>query len=324
MKLPGWLILDWERKLAALVFAVMIMYSVRLQNSEEKTYTLPVIIVPGEQLVLADEENLPRINVKIRGSQRDHNALKPDELRIIYKIPPTARSGRYEVQLRPRDVDMPRRLQVTDITPDSFPIILTGVLTREEVDIRLRMTPPKSPNLRPKTTVLSPRKVTISGPRSHVEAVSEILTEQLSLEDLGQQMEFDQEVKLMPIPRVTITPDRIRVHVELARVRAEKAFIKLPLQVLSDNAGGLRVASFVEPTAPLVDANIEGPAEVLDFLTPASVRAFIDLSELPGAGTYQLPVNLWINAHNCTPQSSSPRLVTVKVVRQQVSPPAKP
>ena len=317
MKIPTIIMEDWPRKLAALTFALLVWYSVHRQIREVETISgLPVEFKKSENVEILDAERVPSIRLKVRGSKRTIRELAADDIKIIHQIPEGVTVGTYAVELKAKNIKLPHGVQlVGNVDPSAFSITLDRVIQKDRVPIRVMFSGQPPSNMVRKSVQIMPRTATVIGPDKFVKDINEVVTNAV---ELGQNTppEFQLDLPLLNIPHVKVVPERVRVSVEFTKVKGTKNFENLEIFVMNSRSSNLYVEEFVEPAQPQVSALLEGPRDTVDFLTAASVRAFIDISDIAGpVSSAKKKVYLWVNAGDCAAVWIQPAVVMVKVSR---------
>ncbi len=320
MKLPRIIAKDWTRKLTALVLAVLIYGAVRMQLQTEDTYhDVEVFVTPkaSDITVLVGQKMVT--NIRVRGTKRSLDLIKSNP-RIEHKVPEGTPSGDYNFRLRPSDVTLPSGVKVAadGIQPADFQVVIDSV-KKNNVPIRLRLSREGLPPDRAiKHVRVIPPTADISGPSRYVKEIEEVVTQNITF-DKNPPMVYNLNVALVDIPNIEIRPKTVRVEIELTRSQDMRAYKNIPIEVMTSEKSDLYVMDFLEVGngKPTVSVTLEGPTSALDFLTADhSIRAFIELSEDDGVGTYNLPVRVWVHKKECQVQKHSPTSVKVRVGRR--------
>ena len=315
MNIPLIFITDWPRKLVAFFCACLIWYTVHSQIQEKQVFRdIPLILKHPEYLTLNYEE-LPKINVTLRGQKRRLYAVTNADIKVTGQVSKEATtSGYYTVLLREKNIEVPRGIKIDNIQPDSFQVHVDTILNRE-IPIRCRFTGQLPEGYDKKSVFFVPKNAQVNGPSKIVRRLKEIRAEPIEL-DQNIQDDFEIEVELETIRNVTVVPESVQVTVELYRKFDSKFFGNLDLVVLNSEDTDFYVEKFIKPDLPKVEAVLRGPKSTIDILTSSSLRAFIDVSDITVFGSYRLPVHLWVDANDCSVLEIKPIIVEVKVNRR--------
>jgi len=206
----------WQTKVLSLVFAIIVFYAIRSIISAQHTFTVPVIprSLPGAGVtVIAAEPS--EVQVTLRGSHAQLNAIRPESLRVeayTRRTPSQTGTSRARLRLIRPDNDFnvrvleisPARATLTydaigDVTMDVAPpeLIgqpLSGVAEVEwvhtQVTVRGSMT--RLTELKKRNFALQTEPVTVSGTtRDFVKRVRILLPK-----DIGQAQTTPEEIEV--------------------------------------------------------------------------------------------------------------------------------
>jgi YbbR domain-containing protein len=309
MKLPPIIRDDWQRKIAALVFAFIAWWLVFVHISGERTYhRVDVELQPPDTISILTQA-VPQATVTVSGPAEIINALDKDKILVTPRIPKDAPVGSYEIKLSPKVVSLPRGLRTKAIHPSAIEVELDHFarrsvpVSRNTADILGKV--PDFYGIRYMRVL--PEKVEISGPQSYVKAVEQIVPKTRIQLDEFTPLNFQQSVALREMPHITISPRTITVSVEFYRLRTSRIFKDVELQVLGKQPG---IDIEIIKHARLREVVIWGPRDVIDILKVTSVRAFVDVSLITSPGNYPLQVHVWLSAKDCEVRTQ-PAQVTV-------------
>jgi YbbR domain-containing protein len=314
LTLPNFIAEEWARKLSACICAGLIWYSVHKQIQEEEIFRdIPVNIKLPQGMIIHQRE-LPKIDVKLRGPKRRLKALSNTEIKIIVRISDDI-SGSYTVSLKDKNVIIPdRSLEVVEIEPRSIPVYVDKVLTSDGIPIRCRFIGELPEGYGRKSFFTVPKTAQITGPSKVVQEIREIVTESIEL-DQNIREDFEVDIPLLKIPQATISPETVKVTVELYKMKESKFFENLGVSVMNSKDTDFHVAEYVNPAEPNIEAVLSGPKATIDILTSSSLTPFINISDITASGTYRLPVHLWVDAQDCSALEIKPLILEVEINR---------
>lgn len=327
MKLPSFLTSDWPRKLIAVFFALLIWYTVTLQMREADVIRdVKVTFARSSDLVIGNEDQLRTVDITLRGSRRSLDAVNSNNLKVEHTIDANARPGTYQARITPAMVQVPPGVRVAEIRPDFLMVDLDRRIM-VTLPVRCRFSGQLAPGMARKSVLVVPSYVRISGPSSILGELREIVTEPIPV-DLNTSSNFDTVAKLEnPNPRlVTLGENQVSVSVELARSNGERFFEWLPMHTVSSPRREAYAVELLDVQRLNIQVVVEGPQTTVDLLTSASVRAFVDLSDIEEEGERTLPIHVWINARDCRVRDNSlkPATVRVRVKRSGTAAPLAP
>jgi YbbR domain-containing protein len=135
--------------------------------------------------------------------------------------------------------------------------------------------------------VATPAKVTVSGPRSVVEAMTEVLTEPVSLAELPEGA-HRRRVPLLTLPKHVTASQTSEINVDftLEAKRAQRRLRRLPITAVG-------VAGPVSVRPLNVDVVVAAPERTLEELDPEHVVPVVELAGINlSSGVVSVPVKL--------------------------------
>ena len=337
MKLPRIVTRDWTRKLVAVILATVVYAAVRFQlQTEERFSGIEVLVRCADSNMMVLDDTRLTTNIVLRGTEKSLNDIK--QVPVVEHVVPTGTpSGIHAFRLGPEDVklpggdSLPRDVRVVEdgFQPKELAVQLERIRTKE-VKIRLRLLKETLPPDRAvERAVIHPTKATIRGPAKYLDAITEVVTEDVAFDE-APPPSYELDVGLRDIPQVNIMrPDHVRVSLELGHSRDTRQYDEIPLDVHTQPGSNLYIAEFLdrehlgdeffdeETGRPLITVTVEGPPSTLDFLTRNSIRAFVELFENQGEGTRNLRVRIWIHARDCQWQRYEPTTIKARVARRK-------
>ena len=214
---------DWWLKLLALVISLALWYGV---TGQRKPTTIRVPRVPLNFRLPNDTEisNEPRTEVEITltGNKRALDAINVRDLVANVDVS-DFRPGEHSVILTPERVTMglPDGVRYGDIQPNNVLLRLEPRLDRElEVEVRHSGNLPEGYTLR--GIAVSPEKVKVRGPASHLDALQKAPTEVISLDGRRESFTLPQTAIEIPDKKVDLIEGVVSVHFEIGEARTEK------------------------------------------------------------------------------------------------------
>lgn len=300
---------DWPRKLVSVLFALLIWGYVQLQIQDEEIFrNVTVELEHRDDQIVLDQQMRP-CAVTVRGPKRKLQLIGNADIRVVARVP--AGHGPLDVPLLSKHVRAPSGVRIIAVQPERLRVFADKVKAAEK-PLRIAFRGELPPELEFKTKQLIPRVAQVTGPERTVDSITEILTGPV---DLGNNPpeQFEQMVPLQKIPHVTISPDEVRVRIALYRRMDDRFYKELPVRFLQRHPETFRPVGFGDDAPPLVSVVIQGPKATVDILSEASLRPFVDLTDITAAGRYRRPVHCWINAEGCRVRQLEPMVIDVEV-----------
>lgn len=201
---------SWPLRLLALAIALVLWVVVTLdyrgERSAEKSVEAAVTYPPLEGFVILNPED--RVKVRLRGRERDINAVTPYAVDVRVDIPdPTP--GLLDVPLGASNVRAPREISVVSVEPSVLRLELDHEVSKL-VPIRVRLAGEPAAGARALEASVRPQELLVEGPASLLRNL-EVLIVSVSLD--GHALTFresqvvqspDRLVKILQSPVVTI------------------------------------------------------------------------------------------------------------------------
>jgi YbbR domain-containing protein len=262
---------NWGLKLTSLAIACFLWFVVRGDSGTERVITVPLEIRIPRNMEITNERP-SSVDVTIRGLAG--NMWFGQTVPVCTIDLQDADEGDHTVPLAERNVLLPRTsgLEIVAIRPTRLRLVLERT-TSKEVPVRavLGDTPPR---LDVYSVTLNPAKVVITGPRTHVQGVREVLTENISLE--GQQTSFRSFVNLnirdMALHSTPVGP--IEVAIGMGPHRTLQTVSQIPVAVDDES---------VSVWPPKIAINVLAPPAIGDDLKPDDFIATVNAHSLEDA-----------------------------------------
>jgi len=216
--------------------------------------------------------------VRVSGSGLILSSIDPKSLHTALDLSGT-KPGVLTFSLDPQTFELPRKVEVTRITPSQVTFHLDTV-TKRSIPVRLERTGEVPPGLRLQELALIPEKVHVSGPRAQIQALQSLFTAPL---DLSRLKPGTQQLDLgltQPGGLVQLKTTEIRVRAVVEPVFAERDFEDVKLAV----RGAARPLLARPDSIKLV---IRGPEAELSALELSPGSAYVDASGLEGQGPHK-------------------------------------
>lgn len=301
---------NWPYKLAALVLALLLWFSVSAE--ERLDYPVPtnlevevrdsawvLVSVPeevqtyfqtqrGEAMGLTfGEQPVIRIVIDSVDGPTRQVPIRPDMVEYNTQLnarPMEVRPAEIELQLEPRvERRLPVRAELRTSAAEGFTVV--------------------------REAILQPESVTVTGAESEVASMADVPTERVELEDLRSS--FTRELTLLPppgVPTVSVDPRAVLATVEVDSL-VERAF-RRPLDL-----SGAAASAAVSPRDS-VDVVVRGAGGSLMDLTAGDVVAEVTVDSLPAGGA-SFPVRVRLPDGVSATASASPSEVTLRRSRAE-------
>lgn len=282
-KLLNLIVKNFWYKVLSLFLAVLIWGIIQGEQVYEVNREIKVNIVVPEGFAIRGDEVRSK-SATIRGARVWMlEAPEPLEAEVVI---PAGKAGSHRVRI---DKDMIKnwneRLQL--IVHDPFMDIYVDRKIERTVPIKevLQGTPAEG-YLIEKVTI-DPLVVVLTGVRSDVLKVRQIVTEPIDVSDMQESKRV--EARLIPPVGMFVSDmstDRVQVHLKVGDSKINKRFGNIPIEVV-----GGEYETIVRPSQ--VSVMVQGTPGVLNFISRNDFRAFVEVTGL-APGRYEQDIRLRI------------------------------
>jgi YbbR domain-containing protein len=257
---------DWTLKALALLVTLGLWYAVTTQRAPatKRLHDVPLEFLLPQGVDIGNDP-VDRVDVTLEGSQDKLAVLTARDLVAQVDVT-TLLPGDRNPRLTDKNVSMelPEGVLIRDITPRSLTLHLEPVVEREvPVEARFEGAPPEG-FVRGAASI-TPDRVRVRGPQSHVAAVERAFTETISLAGRREPLFLPQVSVDIPDHKVVPLDATVSVRVEIAEEQSERLLTNVPVR--SDSGGA------VTPAAAAV--TLRGPRSVVEALRPEDVRLVV-------------------------------------------------
>lgn len=270
----GWLhaifLEDWSLKLLALAITLGLWFGVTGQRTPA---TIPLSNVQLDFRLPKDMDisNDPpeKIDVILTGSKEAFDRLNARNL-IAFVDVSGYQPGTHTIRLM-RDtvkMDLPEGVHVDSIDPNLVALKLEPRETREvPIDVQLSGNLPAGYELRRATP--TPSQVRLRGPASHLNSISKVQTEKVSLDGLNTSTNIAQASIIIADKKITISDPVVSVYLEIGEERIEKTFAGINVR---ENTGAA-----VRPQTASV--TVYGARSAVEQLRAEDLQVILDVAE---------------------------------------------
>lgn len=278
---------NWPYKAAALVLALLLWFNVSAQQSQE--YPVPtqlrVEVQDSAWVVVSAPDQVTTIFQGRRGEvlgvsfSRSPPAIRHviDEVSdSVMRVDLSAERVDYDRELNVRPITVrPQRVEVhlEPVVTDTVPVLASLELAAASEFTVVR------------PVLLQPESVAVRGPRSAVRSLSEVSTEDVSLENLRRTVTRQLRVRSPPgLSSVELSPSEVLATVEVDTLVSRT--VVRPLEQRGPRAGAVR---FPQDS---ISVNLRGPRSVVERLAESQVHAYVEIGEEEREGSLPVQVQL--------------------------------
>ncbi|SIQ79219.1 YbbR domain-containing protein [Alkalispirochaeta americana] len=288
MKIKSWfqrLFQNWPVKVLCFAVALLLLVFHDITRLEERFLTVPLEVRLSANLVPASTYP-QQLRLRLRGESEQVFRIVEDDLRAVIDLRDFSREGVYRVP-----VDLERRgaaaepgtLEIS-VEPESLEITLEEKAIKSvEVVASTSGFVPTGYSL--ERTIMTPSAVEIQGPRSRIEGVEQIRTEDVDLS--SRREDFTERIRLVsPDPLIAFRGGEI---VELRGIVEERVVLETfdPVDIV---VSGLDQRFSLDGELPSGSIRVQVRQIDLEGLAPGELELSVDASAVSAPGTIRLPL----------------------------------
>jgi YbbR domain-containing protein len=290
-------------KVAALALAVLIWAIVQGEEILELNRKVSIKLqVPDNHIVR--EDPLPQLDATIRGPRiLMGDLLNRKELNATIKLGPNDKG---ELRLRiSKDnfSDWDERISLTIHEPASISVLVDEKAT-ERIPIREVLQGAPADGYIIEKVTLKPKSIEVTGLRSELRKVKEIITEPIDITGIKQSKTLEAAIVSHGLSRAELSESITSVALQVGESKVNRRFSGIPVTIV-----GAEYGAQVRPK--YVTIEVQGTPGVLSFIKPSDLRAMVDVTNL-GAGRYDREIQVKIPAETALIETS-PDKVSVQV-----------
>ena len=302
---------NWPAKAICFVLAAMIYFFHQISLLDTKMYTVPLQVRNQEALVaVSGLEQAKFVKIKIRTKRDQIASITDNDLSAYVDLSSKPEAGSYDY---PVYVELDSKIEGLDLDPLEISSQPDWVQLRVERRVTKALplfaqvlgTPAYGYKVLP--AKLDPPFVTLTGPSSFIEALDEIPTETISIEDAESPIEVTVKPLIHDSYVSFLDQSDIKLTIPIVAEKNVKEFkdIEITLKNLSSDLLLLK-------SPQKISFILEGDLLDIEKLTVRNVKVYADCYSIREPGTYEIPVHLDI-PYNIKVYDQSLTSVTVKV-----------
>src|SRR5919206_4994132 len=247
---------DWTLKAMALAITLGLWFAVTTQRAPAtmRLHNVPLEFILPENVEIGNDP-AKVVEVTLQGSRG-----KLDEMNVanlvaradVTALRPGDRVARLSDSVR---MDLPEDVRIIEVTPRSVTLHLETVVERD-VPVEARFEGELPEGFHRKGVTVTPERVRVRGPESHVNALERAFTETISLADMRENQPQQQVAVDIPDHKVTPLDATVSVRVEVVEEQTERRFANVPVRTPSGAAAAPSTAS----------VTLRGPRSVVESL----------------------------------------------------------
>jgi len=258
-------------KLLSLILAVLLFNFSKQPASSIRIGGVPVEFVgipAGMEIVNIDS---PVVNLQLRGPRNLLTSLSSNEITVPVDLS-NKEQGERVAHLQIRDVKLPDRIEVLNISPASLRLRLERTLSHE-APIRPRTEGSLPDGLEIYEVAINPNRIQIEGPEREIRRTEYLSTETIDLSGRASTFTLLVDVEVASPLRV-VGSEQVNMTVRLGEVRVRKVVSAVP--VLFE--GGAMAKPPVSPKKITVE--LWGPRSLVEEIKLSDIGATITIEQL--------------------------------------------
>lgn len=276
---------NWPAKIIAFGVALLIVLLNGLADVGERFIVIPLELDLPETLV-PGEEFTGRVRVELRGAQDRIFDVVEDDIHAVADFTAFESEGVYRAPIEVRRAGTATELDALEISVEPTQVTVTleeRLVQSVEVTPNITGFPPAGYEL--SDYRISPTRVDVVGPRSRVEPLTQVLTEEIGL--TGRERDFTESVRLSrPDPLIEFPGgDIVDFRALIVETVVQTSYEGVEIAIV-DLDPGLAVVSSV-PTGTL---RAQGRQLDVEDVPAGRIGLFVDAAGIDEPGTYVLPV----------------------------------
>lgn len=276
---------NWPAKIVCLSLALLLFMFYRMSTLEQRVFSVPVRIQTNGELVPA--ASYPRtVTVRLRGETDILYPIEERDISVFFDLTNLEREGEFRIPL-----------QVQIAGPTGENAVLEATVEPAEISMRVENRTVKKVPVTPSFTgypeagyefdgyLINPVSVEVSGPRTMVDNIEEMLTEPIDLS--GRNAGFDGSALLVNrSPLITVSSGgTVEYRVRITNTIITRTFTDVPVSFDSLDPR-FEVADIVEPGSLTVRGRQIDLAEI--NVPEGALR--VNARTIVASGVYSLPV----------------------------------
>ncbi len=277
---------NWMAKIVSILAAVLLSVMYQINTLQERVLSVPLTIITDENFAVTGD--YPKnVRVSLRGSEEQIFSVLDNDIRAVADFSSSTSEGSYRAPVQIRfNKQFPLSEETLEILVEPGDITIyqeENIIRSLEIVPVLVGFPPNGYEL--VQYFLSPSSVMVQGPRSQMESINSISTEEVDLSN--RYDDFSLSTRLISPGENVYFPggDIVEIRGVIDESIIVQTLTEQPI-VTVDLASSL----FITEALPEITLTIQGPQLLLETLRPRDFHFFLDCSNIAVPGTYTLPI----------------------------------
>ena len=297
---------NFQYKISALILACLFWYIVQGEEILEINRRIEVTIrVPDGYIVKGTEKRIK--DATLRGSRVLLGDFSMDTLKATIRVP-EGKVGQIRYRIDKEFIKgWDNRIKLT--VHDPYITVYVDEKVSKKVPVREFLKGVPADGYIIEKSVIKPSTVTVTGLKSEIAKVDEVLTEPIDVENLSATKSFDAKLILKEIPESGLSNEVVQVNLMVGEKKINKRFGSVPVEVVGSD--------FLTAAKPrFVSIVIQGTPGVLSFVKRSDLEAFVEGRELDPGKKHNRPIQVKIPPDTVLIETF-PQTATVEVYNQK-------
>lgn len=297
---------NFQYKLSALILACLFWYIVQGEEILEINRRIAVTIkVPKGYMIKGPETRFK--DATLRGSRVLLGDFSTKPLSATLEIPDgTVGQKRFRID-KEYIKGWDNRIKLT--VHDPYLTIFVDQEETKKVPVREFLKGVPADGYIIEKSIIKPNTVQITGLKSEIGKIEEILTEPIDVDNLSATKSFEARLVSKDLPKTSLSVDKVTVNLMVGEKKINKRFGSVPVEVV-----GSDYLTAVKPR--FVSIVIQGTPGVLSFVKRSDLEAFVEARELEPGKKHTRAVQVKIPPETVLIETF-PQTATVEVYNQK-------
>ena len=261
-------------KALSLLIALLLAYAVHSAgNASVVSLFVPLEVKNAPEDKVLVKPTKRGVQVTIKGPSFLVGPLASSPPALQARLPDDV-DDRVTVSLKPGDISLPHSVEVLSIEPQQVDLFFDSI-ERREVKVEVPRFGQLGSSLVLEGIEVTPRSVTVKGPRTEVRNLKAIETEPVNVSEISQTTELSRQLR-SPGSSISLSTSVVSARVVVGQMPSQLQFVDRPVEVRIPRGLGNFV---VEPAE--VSITVSGPPEKMMKLSANEVIPYVRMSELP-------------------------------------------
>ena len=304
---------NWPVKILSLAMAVLLFYFYRLNTTEEHIISVPLEIILNSDFVAADTYPTD-VRVSLRGSSESFFLINEKDITAYVDFSSKEKSGNYrepikirkrgnalyadplEIKVEPTDI----RLKIEEKLIKNIPV----------VPVFKKFSSEKHKII---TTSIIPDNITIEGPKSIVEKITSIRTEDISIENIKESVIVPVRLEKINDLIKIIEGDEVHFYGRIEKNLVSKIIAPVEIKIRGQKDDMVYGIDFNTGSIKL-----EAESDIINLFNNENCSLYVDISDVYMPGVYNLPVIVslfWIEGEVAV-TDFTPETITVHIAKR--------